>query len=70
LGNIREDILSSLLRRPVKINKYRRSRVIINTLDDNEPNRSGQDGGEIKSEDEDKAEIESENEDKTKIERF
>jgi len=69
LGGIRKDILSSPLRRPVKINTYRRSRVIIDTLNNDEPNRSGQDRGEIKDKDEDKVEIENENKDKVEVER-
>ncbi len=70
MGDIREDVLFSLLRRLVKINIYRRSRVIIDTLDDDEPNRSGQDRGEVKGKNEDKAEVESENKEEIKIERF
>ena len=38
-------------------------------LNNNEPNRSGQDGGEVKDKDEDEVEVESENEDKAEIER-
>jgi len=41
LGSIREDISSSLLRRPVKINICRRNKIIVDTLDDNEPNPAG-----------------------------
>jgi len=70
LGGIREDIPSFSLRRPVKINIYRRSRVIIDTLNDNESNPAEQDGWEVKGEDEDKAEVESKNEDKVEVERF
>jgi len=69
LGGIRENIPFSPLRYPVKINIYRRSRVIINTLNNNEPNRSRQDRGKIKDKDEDKVEIESKNENKVEIER-
>ena len=69
MNNIRENILSSPLQYPVKINTYRRSRVIIDTLDNNEPNRSEQDKREIKDKDEDKIEIESKNKNKTEIER-
>ena len=68
MGGICEDIPSSLLRRPVKINIYKRSRVIVNTLDDDEPNPVGQDGGEVKDEDEDEIEIENKNEDKIEVE--
>ncbi len=69
MGDIRKDIPSSPLRYPVKINIYKRSRVIVDTLNDNKPNRSGQDKREIKDKNEDEAEVENKNKDKTEIER-
>ncbi len=69
MGGIRENIPSSPLRRPVKINIYRRNRVIIDTLNDNEPNPAEQDRGEIKDKGEDKTEIESKNKNQTFLKR-
>ncbi len=70
LGNICKNVPSSPLRRPVKTNIYKRSRVIINTLSNNEPNPAEQNRGEVKDKNQDKIEIENKNEDKIEVERF